>query len=82
MKKKTTKTNGQLLSELDLFCRNQNWHFSVTWQRINDYSVEIYKGYTKTYQSIFYSDGHSTMREALKESLKFIKNKENENNKI
>lgn len=38
-------------------CQNNNLNVSLTWQRINDYSIEIYKGYKSSYELIFYTDG-------------------------
>ncbi len=61
-------------------CRNCNYHVSLTWQRITNYSVEIYKGYQRDYVKIYYSDGHVTLKEAIKKGLKFMRRKNKENN--
>ena len=49
---------------------------SITYQPINDYSVEIYKGYKGSYELIFYTDGHIKSKKAIKEALKFIESYE------
>ncbi len=64
------------LDELMYECRSWALNCSVTYQSITDYSVEIYKGYGKRYVKVFYSDGHLTSEEAIKEGLKFINAKQ------
>lgn len=61
--------------ETQLFnaCIARNYNCSITYQRINDYSVEIYTGYVSTYKKIFFTDGHLKKEEAIKKALKFIK---------
>jgi hypothetical protein len=60
--------------ETQLFekCKDMNYNCSITYQRINDYSVEIYTGYKSNYQLIFYSDGHSSSTDATKKGIKFL----------
>ncbi len=60
------------LNKLMNECRSRNYNCSITLQRINLYSVEIYRGYQTTYQQAFYSDGHATSKQAIKKGLKFI----------
>lgn len=71
--------NKLVLSDEDnLFseCWSRNYNCSITYQQINDYSVEIYQGYRKgSYKLIYYTDGHLTRKKAIKKALKFIKNK-------
>lgn len=68
MKKKIVK----MLLELDDFCRNRDWNFSVTWQKVNNYSVEIYRGNGITYQKIIYMES-LTLKKVLKKAMNFIK---------
>ena len=56
-------------------CQNNNLNVSVTWQRINDYSIEIYKGYKSSYEVIFYTDGHTDKKQAIKTALRFLNEK-------
>ena len=57
-------------------CRQCGYNCSITFQRINEFSVEIYKGYKVNYEKIYYSDGHITAHGAAKKALKFLeKNK-------
>ena len=56
-------------------CQNNNLNVSVTWQRINDYSIEIYKGYKSSYEVIFYTDGHTDKKQAIKKALRFLNEK-------
>ena len=55
-------------------CKSRSYNCSLTYQSINDYSVEIYKNYGKDYKQIFYTDGHSTSDEAIQEALDTLKN--------
>ena len=55
-------------------CISRDLHCSITNQRINDYSVEIYRGYKKNYQKVFYTDGHIKPKKAIKKALKFLSN--------
>jgi hypothetical protein len=55
------------------WCAQSNYNCSITYQRINEYSVEIYKGYKTNYEKIYYSDGHLTPLEAAKQGLKFLR---------
>ena len=59
----------QLINE----CRDRNLNCSVVFQSINMCSVEIYKGYKDTYQLIYYTDGHLTIKKAIKKGLNYIK---------
>ena len=62
------KTETKLFNE----CKARNYNCSLTYQRINDFSVEIYKGYKDTYQKVFYTDGHLEKSIAIKKALKFL----------
>jgi hypothetical protein len=44
------KIETQLFDE----CKSRDFNCSLTYQRINDFSVEIYKGYKDAYQQVFY----------------------------
>lgn len=63
------KIETQLFEE----CKNRAMNCSITYQRINDYSVEIYKGYETSYQKIFYTDGHLEPKTAIRKALKFLR---------
>ena len=56
-------------------CQDRNLNVSFTWQRINDYSIEIYKGYKSSYELIFYTDGHTDKKQAIKKALRFLNEK-------
>lgn len=60
----------QLMDE----CESRNLHCSITYQTINDYSVEIYRSANPGYDIVFYSDGHLTLKKAVKKGLKYISN--------
>ena len=53
-------------------CPDRNLNISFTWQRINNYSIEIYKGYKSSYEVIFYTDGHSDKKQAIKKVKSFL----------
>ena len=44
------KTKDKMKIETQLFdeCKSRNFNCSLTYQQINDFSVEIYKGYKDT----------------------------------
>lgn len=66
----------KLESQLFQLCQSNNYNCSITYQRINDYSVEIYKGYgNSNYNKIFYTDGHIDVNHAIRLGLKFLKKK-------
>lgn len=67
------KIENQLFDE----CKSRNWNCSLTYQRINDFSVEIYKNYKNNYELIFFTDGHLKKEKAIKTALKFIRNYHN-----
>ncbi len=54
-------------------CKCRAMNCSITYQRINDYSVEIYRGYKSSYVKIFYTDGHIDKKKAIKKALKFLR---------
>ena len=53
-------------------CQVRNWNVSFTWQRINNYSIEIYKGYKSSYELIFYTDGNTDKKQAIKKVKSFL----------
>ena len=59
-------------------CRNRNWHISISYQNATSHSVEIYTGYVKDYKQIFLTDGHVTVKKAIKKALEFIYKPENQ----
>lgn len=59
------------MKKLFEMCQNNNVNVSFTWQRINDYSIEIYKGYKSSYELIFYTDGHTDKNKQLKKHCVF-----------
>jgi effector-binding domain-containing protein len=62
------------LKRLITECKNRNFHISISYQRINDISIEIYTGNRKNYVCRFYTDGHISLKKALKKALKWIDN--------
>ena len=63
------------MSKLDKLleqCESMNLHCSITYQRSNDCSVEIYTGYKTNYNQLFFTDGHINPKHAAKEGLKFL----------
>lgn len=63
------KLETQLFDE----CISRNYNCSITYQRINNYSVEIYQGYKSNYKNILYTDGHIDKEKAIKKALKFLR---------
>lgn len=63
-----------LIKELFDECKSLNYNCSLTYQKINDFSVEIYQGYQIDYTQIFYTDGHLPSDEAIQEALDTLKN--------
>ena len=45
------------------------------WYESNDYSIEIYKGYKLSYELIFYTDGNTDKKQAIKKALRFLNEK-------
>lgn len=66
-----TSNNG--IEDLMIECQSMTMNCSVTYQAINDYSVEIYRGYVKNYEKLFHSDGHSDLKEAINSGLEFMR---------
>jgi len=62
------KKAAELINE----CISRNLHCSITYQRINDFSIEIYRGYKTSYEKVFYTDGHIKPNKAIKEALNFL----------
>ena len=60
------------IKKLILECKDLNLHCSVTYQKITDFSVEIYKGYEKKYEKVYYTDGHSKINDAVKKAQRFL----------
>ena len=63
------KLETQLFNE----CKERSLNCSLTYQRINDYSIEIYTGYKDSYKKVFYTDGHLDKIFAIKSALNFIR---------
>ncbi len=59
--------------ELFDLCLSEDINVSLTRQRITGWSVEIYTGYKSSYKSLFYTDGHTSRKSAVKKALKFMK---------
>lgn len=58
-------------------CLSHDVNVSLTWQRITDWSVEIYKGYkANSYERLFYIDGEISRKKAVKKGLRFIRSYE------
>jgi hypothetical protein len=53
-------------------CSSRNIHCSITYQKNNDFSVEISKGYNRNYEILFYTDGHTKLKTAVQEAAKFV----------
>lgn len=53
-------------------CLCRDWNVSITWQKVTDWSIEIYTGYKTRYKKIFYTDGHTSKAEAIAKALKFF----------
>ena len=62
----------KLLEKLIFECRIRGFNCSITYQHINSYSVEIYKGKGMPYTERFYSDEHRSTKKAIKKGLKYI----------
>ncbi len=60
--------------EFIALCQNRAFNFSLTWQKMDDWSLEIYTGYSKhSYELRFYTDGHSKREDAIKEGLEYMR---------
>lgn len=54
-------------------CKSRNLNCSVSYQSINNISIEIYKGFGKRYQMLFYTDGYIKLKKAIKEVYRYFK---------
>ena len=63
------KKTNKLFNE----CLKRDLHISLTWQRITNWSVEIYIGYRMNYRQIFYIQNVVSKKDAVKKALKFLK---------
>ncbi len=63
------KLETQLFEE----CISRVYNCSITYQKINDYSIEIYRGYKMNYTKIYYSDGDFDKEKAIKKALKYLR---------
>ena len=54
-------------------CKDRNLNISITYQKINDISIEIYTGYQSSYQMVYYADGFIKLKKAIKEAHLFLK---------
>jgi len=59
--------------ELAGLCQNRCFNFSLTWQKMTDWSIEVYTGYKTSYEKKFYTDGHNNKKEAIKEAIEYMK---------
>lgn len=59
--------------ELFNLCLNQDLNVSLSWQKVTDWTVEIYLGYKTNYKNIFYEQSTSK-KEVLKKAIEFMKN--------
>lgn len=60
------------VTELISECKSRNINCSISYQSINDISIEIYKGFGKRYQKLFYTDSHIKLNKAIKEVYKYF----------
>jgi hypothetical protein len=67
------KIETQLFAE----CKSRALNCSLTYQSINDYSIEIYRGYKSNYQKVFFTDGHIDKSKAIRKALKYLKQNQN-----
>ena len=51
---------------------NRNLNCSISYQRVNDLSLEIYTGYKSNYQSYFYTDGHVEFGTLIRAGVDFL----------
>ena len=63
------------ITKLFELCKKRDWNISLTYQKINGYSIEIYTGYKTNYKKIAFIDGCLTQKEAVKKVSKFLKDK-------
>jgi len=40
------------------YALSRDLNISITWQKITNWSIEIYRGYESKYEKIYYTDGH------------------------
>ncbi|GET46479.1 hypothetical protein [Capnocytophaga felis] len=71
-----TKT-GKMLKKLEDLCLARDWNFSVSWQRITGYTVEIYTGYIENYNGIYYDEA-SSLYKVIKKGVQFIEKRQRE----
>lgn len=64
--------SDNLLDKLIAECKNRNLNVSFSNQRMNDFSVEIYKGYKEEYECVYYTDGHLYYEVAIQNALIFL----------
>jgi DNA polymerase-3 subunit epsilon len=62
-----------IFAELEEYCLNRDLNVSLSWQKMTNWSVEVYRGYKKSYQGIFYTDGHLNKSEAINVAIKHFK---------
>lgn len=60
--------------ELISICKNNNFNITIGYQKINDYSIEIYKGYVSNYEQIYYSDGDIDLDFTILKAINFVEN--------
>ena len=60
------------VQELMDLCHSYDFNYSISYQKINDYSIEIYTGYKTNYKNVFYIDGELNLKKAVKKTLEFF----------
>ena len=60
-------------NELTEQCQSRCFNLSLTWQKMTNWSIEIYTGYKTSYKVEFFSDGHLNKKEAIKKGIKYMK---------
>jgi len=75
MKKGKVVKEWEKFNELADMCQSRAFNFSLTWQKMTGWSVEIYIGYSdSSYEKKFFSDRHLKKGKAIKRALKYMKN--------
>lgn len=64
--------DSNLLKKVEDYCLSHDYNFSIGWQKVTDWYVEIYTGYQSNYEKKFYVDGCIDKEEALKAAIEWI----------
>lgn len=78
----TNLKTTEMKAETELFnrCISLGFNVSLTYQRINDYSIEIYHGYQTSYKQYFYTDGNLTRMGAIRKAIRYLDKLKKEGN--